>query len=61
MVCFFRKLYKNADGELTKESAMELFGLSNKFGSAKSESLTDTSEEELKNTFDERCKIFGKN
>ena len=39
---------------------MELFGLNHKIGSTKSETLTDISEEDLKATFQGRCKIFGK-
>ena len=39
---------------------MELFSLDNKIGSTKSEALTDTSEEDLKTTFDERYKTFSK-
>ena len=39
---------------------MELFGLNHKIGSTKSETLTDISEEDLKATFQERCKTFGK-
>ena len=39
---------------------MELFSLDPKIGSTKSEALTDTSEEDLKTTFDERCKTFSK-
>jgi hypothetical protein len=51
---------KKADGGLAKESVMELFGLNHKIGSTKSETLTDISEEDLKATFQERCKAFGK-